>query len=312
MELVSVLIPVYNVEKYLSHCLDSVLIQTYPRIEIILINDGSSDSSGQICDQYAKAHDNVFVYSYPNAGISTTRNRALDHAHGAYWMFVDSDDFIHPDMIRKMMETMHHEEADIVLCGYRMDYFKFIPLLRKVAPKQTMSNVEALQKLISNKGVNNYPWAKLFKAETFDGVRFPNHLAGFEDTRTIFKTFLNAKKIAAIPDRFYHYVQRRGSLTNHMDLDTVYNMRKAYHDQADDLKKALPNVSFDSMINYYNTDMVIIYTLIFIVKKADHPTFEPDEIDWSKLSPFLKFAYGTWLEIACLKYGWKRKEIPWQ
>lgn len=312
MEKVSVLIPVYNVEKYVGHCIDSVLHQTYPDIEIVLINDGSSDRSLQICEQYAKNYSNVFVYSYKNAGISTTRNRALDHVHGRYVMFVDSDDYIHPEMIEQMVSTMHEQSSDIVLCGYRMDYFKIIPLLRKVASRQTMTNIEALHKLIANQGVNNYPWAKLFKTEMFQGVRFPNQLEGFEDTRTIFKTFLNAKKIAAIPNRYYHYVQRKGSLTNHMSLQTVYNMRKAYHDQERDLKKALPNEQFDFTINYYNTDMVIIYTLIFICSKNEQVRFVPDTIDWTKLSWPLKAGYGAWLQIACWKYGWKKKGFDWK
>lgn len=312
METVSVLIPVYNVEKYLAICLDSILAQTYPQIEMILINDGSTDGSKEIAEKYAASHKNIFLYNYENAGISTTRNRALDHATGTYLTFVDSDDWIDPEMIGSMVAAMNSCKADIVLCGYRMDYFKYFPLLRKVAGKQTMTGIEAIHKLVENKGVNNYPWAKLYKADTFRNVRFPAHATGFEDTRTIYKTFLNAKKIAAIPNRYYHYVQHSGSLTNNMSLSFVYNMRKAYHDQEEELKKALPGETFDYAINYYNTDMVIIYTLIFITKRKEDPVFVPDHIDWSRLSWILKAAYGAWLQIACWKYGWKKKELDWK
>ena len=92
--LVSILVPVYNVEKYIATCLDSLLAQSYPNIEIVLIDDGSPDRSIEICQKYAKKFPNIHVYIYENAGISTTRNRALDHANGDYYMFVDSDDYI--------------------------------------------------------------------------------------------------------------------------------------------------------------------------------------------------------------------------
>ena len=213
MPLVSILVPVYNVERYLSRCLDSLVAQTYKDIEIIIINDGSTDNSRDIALLYSKRFNNIYVYDYENAGISTTRNRALDKAHGDYVMFVDSDDFL----------------------------------------AKTMTSLEALHNMVSNKGVNNYPWAKLFSKKCFDNVRFPSGTRGFEDTRTIFKAFHNAKKVCTIPNRYYHYVQRRGSLTNHMDLDTVYDMRKAYEYQEAYLHKLYPDEKFSFDSNYYNS-----------------------------------------------------------
>ena len=100
---VSILIPVYNVEKYLSKCLESILLQTYKNIEIIIINDGTTDSSLDIAELYAFNYDFIHVYSYENAGISTTRNRALEKATGDYYLFVDSDDYVNPHMIEKMI-----------------------------------------------------------------------------------------------------------------------------------------------------------------------------------------------------------------
>ena len=106
---VSILIPVYNVEKYLSKCLESILLQTYKNIEIIIINDGTTDSSLDIAELYASKYDFIHVYSYENAGISTTRNRALEKATGDYYLFVDSDDYLNPHMIEKMIKWVYNE-----------------------------------------------------------------------------------------------------------------------------------------------------------------------------------------------------------
>lgn len=310
--LVSILVPVYNVEKYIATCLDSLLAQSYPNIEIVLIDDGSPDRSIEICQEYAKKFPNIHVYIYENAGISTTRNRALDHANGDYYMFVDSDDYIHPKMVETMIRISQLDHSELVQCGYRMDYFKYFPFLRKVAKRQTINTIQALQQLVNNKGINNYPWGKLYKKEVFENVRFPEHLIGFEDTRTIFKTIANAETISTSPNRFYHYVQRQGSLTNRMDLETVYNMRKAYQYQEQVLKDRFPEQTFDFTMNYYNTDMVIIYTLIFMTYKKQNPKFKPYPLDWKKIPKVMKVAYYCWLKIACIKFGWNIDEIDWE
>lgn len=310
---ISILVPVYNVEKWISRCLDSLKGQTYRDFEVILINDGSTDHSERIASTYARKDSRFKVFSYPNKGISATRNRALDHAEGDAFLFVDSDDWIEPQMLEKMVRFMERENCDIVQCGYVMDFGK-VPYLRHVAGKGVHSREEALHMLVENKGINNYPWGKLYRRHTFDGVRFPENVRGFEDTRTIFRTFLNASRIGTMHDRFVHYVQRRGSLTNCMSLSTVYDMRKAYQYQEQYLKKVLPGENFDFNQNYYNTDMVIIYTLILFSRKKDHPEFLPADIDWKEipLSPVLHGAYLAWLELACLKFGWDIRQLPWK
>lgn len=311
MPLVSILVPVYNVEKYIVKCLESLLAQTYPNIEIVLINDGSTDNSLKICQEYEKNHSNIHVYSYENKGISTTRNRALDNMHGDYLMFVDSDDFISKHMIEKMMERMQKEQCDIVMCGFVMDYYTYLPLFRPVASNHVFDSIETLHRMISNKGINNYPWAKLYAASTFENVRFPENTYGFEDTRTIFKAIMKANKIATMPNRYYHYVQRRGSLTNRMSLHTVLDMKKAYLYQQQYLKEQLPEEHFDYDMNFYNIDMVIIYTLLLFVKRQDHPEFHSSIQDWEQIAFPFKFAYVVWLKLACIKFGWKLKEIDW-
>lgn len=308
---VSVLVPVYNVEKWLPACLDSILNSTWKDLEVILINDGSTDDSLAIAENYARKDDRIHIYSYENSGISRTRNRSLAHATGDAFLFVDSDDHIDVQMIETLVRTMEQKHCDIVQCGYVMD-FGPVPFYRPGSRRKVYTQEEALHALVANKGLNNYPWGKLYRRHTFEGVRFPENVRGFEDTRTIFRTFIHASRIATIPDRFYHYVQRRGSLTNCMDLETVYDMRHAYEYQQACLEKAFPHETFDFTEDFYNTDMVIIYTLIVFSRKKQNPEFVPADLDWSRISPILKGAYGAWLKIACLKFHWDIRKIPWK
>lgn len=301
-ETVSILVPVYNVEQYVGKCLDSLLAQTWKDIEIVLINDGSTDSSLQVCEDYAAKHSNIHIYSYPNSGISVTRNRALHHAQGEFVMFVDSDDFIDPEMVETMMEALHREKLDLVQCGFRMDY-RFFTFYRKGSGRGSWDNLTALRMLAKGKKFNNYPWGKITRKSCFDGVTFPENMPGFEDTYTIFKSFANARRCGTIPNRFYHYVQRRGSLTNRMSLDTVYLMRKAYSYQEAYLKERFPQESFSFDMAQYNTDMVIIYTLIVFCHRKDHPRFVKGPVHWDKIPLVLKAAYWAWLGIAVLKLG---------
>ncbi|MEY8468213.1 glycosyltransferase family 2 protein [Faecalibaculum rodentium] len=307
---ISILIPVYNVKKWLDRCLDSLEAQTWKDWEAVLVNDGSTDASLEIAQRRAAQDARIHVFSYPNRGISVTRNRLLDHARGDAFLFVDSDDWIEPETLEKLVRVMEGKRCDIVQCGYQMD-FGPVPFLRPVAGNGIHTREEALQMLVNNKGINNYPWGKLFRRHTFSNVRFPENIKGFEDTRTIFRTFLNASRIGTIPDRFVHYVQHPGSLTNCMSLATVYDMRRAYEYQENYLKKVLPHQHFDFNRNYYNTDMVIIYTLILFSHRKENPRFDPASIDWSKLtlSPVLHGAYLAWLQIACVKMGWDIRKV---
>lgn len=302
MPFVSLLVPVYNVEKFLPRCLDSLIGQTWKDLEIILINDGSTDGSLEIARAYAAKDPRIRIYSFANSGISKTRNRALHYARGEYYMFVDSDDFIDQNMLEVMARKVKDENLDLLQCGFVMDY-PFGPFYRRSSGHVHCNNIEALHMLSQSDRFNNYPWGKLTRASCFEGVQFPENMKGFEDTQTIFKTFIPAKHLATISNRFYHYVQHSGSLTNNMSLDMVYLMRKAYRYQQEYLEKQFPGEHFSYDLQFYNTDMVIIYTLIVFGHRKDNPKFIPDTIDWKDLpAPMLyKAAYDAWLGIARLK-----------
>jgi hypothetical protein len=185
-----------------------------------------------------------------------------------------------------------------------MDY-RFGKLYRKPTGHVQCEAKHALKLLAKGKLFNNYPWGKLIRKECLDRVIFPKDIRGFEDTYTIFKIFCAAKRCGTIPDRLYHYVQRRGSLTNRMSFDTVLQMKKAYLYQKQYLEMRFPGEEFDFEEELYNVDMVLIYTLIVFVNRKDNEKFTPYPVDWSRLPmPWLyKLAYKAWLGIAKMKLG---------
>lgn len=302
MPTVSVLLPVYNTSKYLDRCLESLENQTFSDIEMILINDGSTDESLEICQQHAKKDGRVHVFSYENGGISKTRNRALSHAEGEFVMFVDSDDYVDVRMVDALVRASRKRNLDVVQCGFVMD-FGPVPFYRLSSGNQDYTTVQAMHAIAREDHLNNYPWGKLYRRICFDHVRFPEDMRGFEDTCTVFKALANAKRIGTIPNRYYHYAQRMGSLTNCMDLKTVYLMRRAYLYQKATLQKLFPDETFSFDQQLYNTDMVIIYTLILFCHRKDDPKFLPADFSWDNLdfSPILHLAYVLWLGIAHIK-----------
>ena len=224
---VSIIVPIYNVEKYLERCLMSLVSQTYTDIEILLINDGSTDHSGEICRNFADHYPQIRYFEKENEGPSIARNFGIQKAVGEFLSFVDSDDYIEQEMIERMLLCAQRENAQLVMCSYRIDY-RFGVLYRKAPKYKVWKKEEALHALLRNDSVNNFAWGKLFRRDLFDGLLFP--ACRFEDVFTIFQTFLKAETIVTMPERFYHYFQRKGSIMNKdgllaLDMDIVLEMR---------------------------------------------------------------------------------------
>ena len=221
--LISVIIPVYNVENYLSRCLDSVLNQTYKNLEIILVDDGSTDSSSLICDEYAEKDGRVKVIHKANEGAAMARNTGLDTATGEYISFVDSDDLINKEMIEKLYAGITENNCDIAVCGYwlyfenkEIDYEK---TSRNITEKIFLNNETIDVFGWSDYVASNSVWSKLVKAELFDGVSFPKFRTA-EDLYVTFKLFHKAKKVYATDDKMYYYICRQGSLMHGKELNT--------------------------------------------------------------------------------------------
>lgn len=212
--LVSIVVPVYNAEKYLTECLHSLVNQTMPDFEILLVDDGSTDASLATCWSYAEHDDRIKVFTQNNAGAAVARNRALDEATGKWVMFVDSDDYLEIDCIERLLNAADVSDVDIALGGYGAfddgaDGIKF------VVPdyaEEYLAPSEALSKILYQDGVDIAPWGKLFLRTLFEGVRFPR-LRSSEDLATVYKPFLRAHSVAFIRDSGYRYRLVAGSLS---------------------------------------------------------------------------------------------------
>lgn len=200
-KLASIIIPVYNVEPYLKECLDSVLNQNYKNLEILVVDDGSTDQSGSICDSYCY-DPRVIVFHQPNGGPSVARNTALNHASGEYIFFVDSDDFIQPDMVSKAVASLEENNADIVIFGHIEIYGNGHEEIR-FPNDPGLSTIEIQKRLISDE-MENYSCNKAFRSYLWKDRRFPTGIR-FEDLATIPHVAKSAKKIVTLHELLYYY-----------------------------------------------------------------------------------------------------------
>lgn len=230
--LISVIVTVYNVEDYLHKCINSIIGQTHKNLEIILINDGSTDNSKQICESYLDKDKRIKLINKSNGGVSSARNLGLDEASGDCIIFVDSDDYIHKDMYKDMFSVMTAEQVDMVICGHFMVYEdKTIPI-RNDHRTIIYSREEALRKILLDVEINSYPVDKLCKRALYDGFRYPLGRV-FEDTATQFRTIAKAQKIAQLNIPYYYYFNKTSSITRSKSFKGDYDNFLAFYDRFD-------------------------------------------------------------------------------
>jgi len=219
MPKISIIIPVYNVETYLAKCIDSILAQTFTDFECILINDGSTDNSGKLCDQYAKKDNRIIVIHQENSGPSSARNAGLDTAKGEWIGFVDSDDWCDIDMFSKLYENSIKNNADISSCGWKRINQNSIETC--IQDKEYIYNsYEAINAMFSNKYFTGYIWNKLIKAQYFSkyNIRFDINIIPFEETLVLYKILKHIEKAVYLPIPYYNYVINPNSITNKSHL----------------------------------------------------------------------------------------------
>ena len=206
----SVLVPVYNVERFLPRCLESLEAQTLPEIEVLLIDDGSTDGSGEICDAYAAKDARFRVIHQENRGLSAVRNRSLEEAAGEYVMFVDADDWVEPDFCETPWRCAVEHGADLVFFRYRRtkEDGELLPLAGKV-PTGQIDRSAALDLLFGASG--SYVWDKLWKRSLFRDIRFPD-VSAYSDVGTTYRLILRAERIVSLDRALYYYRRRRGSI----------------------------------------------------------------------------------------------------
>lgn len=229
-ELISVVVPIYGVEKYLASCVESICRQTYHNLEILLIDDGSPDRSGEIADELAKKDTRIHVIHKENGGLSDARNAGIDAATGEYITFVDSDDTIHPDMLKNLFAVLHQEKSDIACCRYVEHYEDEEILLRDIVldPVQTLDSTQALKRLfVAASAQEVVACCKLYRKTLFSAdIRFPKGKL-HEDNFTTYRLYARASKISFLEQEMYFYLQRKGSITGQFKLKRLEALEAA-------------------------------------------------------------------------------------
>lgn len=244
-EKISIIIPVYNVEKYLEKCLKSIINQTYRNLQIILIDDGSTDASPEICDVFAACDERISVRHKQNGGISAARNDGLNLVQGKYVIFVDSDDYIENNMIELLYNGITENNADYCVCGFTTVTDTYDTIKEYIPQKQVISGKDALRMHYFTKEYSvNYvtPWAKIYKSDMWKKLRFVEDIC-YEDIEIMPKVLLNSEKVVIISNTGYYYVQQKGSIMHNSKLK-----EKMYNDSID---------IFESHIQLYTQEKIV-------------------------------------------------------
>lgn len=247
----SVIVPVYNVAAYLEECVNSILSQTFRDFELILIDDGSTDGSGEKCELLAKQDARITVVHQHNQGLSAARNTGIEMAQGQYFAFVDSDDYIEPEMFQRQMEASQRYDADLVMCRFRkVDPYHNELKTKGIAEEQVLSHSNAMAMVMKDRQIKSHAWDKLARRHLFDDVRYPVGRV-YEDMATTHKLFGNANCVVTLPYVGYNYRQATGGITNvarhsarwvrnEVDVIQAWKDRYCYAKQRDDLSALVP------------------------------------------------------------------------
>lgn len=241
--LVSIVIPVYNVEPYLEECLNSVIGQTYKNLQIVLVDDGSTDNSGALCDLFAGRDARIEVIHQKNQGLSAVRNTGLAMARGEYLAFVDSDDLLHPEYVEKLYRIMNNENVDIVQCGFK----RFQGKAPDMKPAECQdSDIEIVTGREMNRRIytlgfidNTVVWAKLYKKRVFEEISFPAGKVN-EDTFVTYRLYYGLDKIALTKMPLYAYRYRKNSIMTtkvsmrNLDMLDAFEARMAFYSEKKD------------------------------------------------------------------------------
>lgn len=260
-DLISIIIPVYNVEEYLDKCLESVINQTYNNIEIILVDDGSTDNSGKICDKYEEKDSRVKVIHKENGGQSEARNIALDEVRGKYVAFVDSDDYIKKDYIEYLYNLILKYECKMSICAYYIETEKGNKYdLGKTYSEKLMNTQETLSRMLCDEGFTVSPCAKMYDISLFKDIRYPVGKI-YEDNETTYKLIKKCENVAYGNESKYSYIKRKNSTMNSKFNERKLDLIEITDKMAQELIKEYPNMK-DSI------ERRVIYARFSILRQA--------------------------------------------
>lgn len=242
--MISVVVPIYNVQPYLAQCVESIRSQTFCDLEIILVNDGSPDECPKLCDEYAAKDERVKVIHKANGGLSDARNVGVKAAVGEWIYFADSDDWLNSDAVRRLYEFAVAHDCDVVQGGLYYvypDYLLCRNVRRKERTRSVLGRHEAMRELIINDRVKNFAWGKLYKAELIKDLDFPKGKF-FEDCFWQHRVVDRVRRYGIIDSPLYFYRQRDDSISGSMSNNNRIDLLDGYRERYDFIQQKYPDL----------------------------------------------------------------------
>lgn len=210
--MVSIIVPIYNSEKTLKRCIESILVQTYNQLEILLVNDGSTDSSLEICESYRKIDSRIKIISGPNRGVAAARNIGLKNVHGEYILYIDSDDWIEPNMVEVLIKALKEKSADISVCGY--DFGDNLCNKYIQNSFNVWSSDKIVEEFLKHQQFRGMLWNKLIKKSLFIGLHFDESMGYGEDAQMVWLLLKRVKTICVSDIVLYHHIPNDYSISS--------------------------------------------------------------------------------------------------
>ena len=291
-ELISVVIPIYNVEKYLDKCLETVTNQTYKKIEIILVDDGSTDNSGDKCELWKKKDKRIVVIHKKNGGLSSARNAGIDIARGKYITFVDSDDYVDYSMIEILNNKINKYKADISICNryYLFEDGRTYLRFKKNHDDLIMNSERAIYEMNNFKHFDMSAWAKMYKTDLFKDIKFPVGKLS-EDYFIMYLLFDKADKIVYNSTPLYYYLQRSGSISKAQKIN--FDFVEAAYSQLTYVEKKYPNLEKCVRAAYVSANMTVYDIVLKNNGKCDLAILKNLQSEVNKNFKFVK-DYDGW------------------
>lgn len=299
MKLVSIIVPAYNVEKTIEKCLKSLMAQTYSNIEIIVVDDGSKDRTFSISQAIGKIDDRISIFHKDNGGLSDARNYGKNLAKGDYIAFVDSDDYVHPDMYRRLVSVMDDKNADICCCGYYRTSLGGHEVSSVFGSCVSMDGIHAAKDLINQVAFNNFAWNKLYKKELFNEINFPVGRT-YEDILTTYKVFMKAKIVVGIEDPLYYYVENSSSISS--SLTNIIGLWESVNEQMQQMVAFFPELKNDC-------DRRIIETAKYIIIKYLQAGYNRNSDEMANIKRQLSLQASDF-EYSIKKYAYRIIRFP--
>ena len=267
MSKISVIVPVYNAEKYLDECIQSVLNQTYPDIELILVDDGSPDKSGEICDRYAKEDDRINVFHQKNSGVCAARNCGIELSSGEYFTFLDSDDTLSKYALEVLFKDIAENDADMAIGA--VDGIDFTDVVPSGDPDFVWTDTQALEKSIEDNPYTYSSCAKLYKRQTFSDVRFEEGRRIHEDSYYVFCCFSKQPKVTARNYQVYKYRNNLDSASHASFSDKYFDILYFADEKVKIINEKFPELSKKANNILVKASLAMLHVLCN-TKKKEH------------------------------------------